>query len=404
VNKRIQTGLAWVAGAIGTLIAFIVGLFVYMNATATPLHPDAKAVASVTSPSSPQWAAAVEQSRQTARSGVVTQNLPGLSVAVGIGGEIVWAEGFGEADLEKRITVTPETRFRIGETSMPITSAAVGLLLEKNKLNLDADIQRYVPAFPEKQWPVTLRQVMAHQSGLRNDEGDEESLAPCERTGDGLQRFAGEPLRFEPGTRYRFSTYGWILVSAAVEAAGGEPFFNFMRTQIFEPLGMTGTRPDIAAEAMQGRATFYFPRFGGDTRYGPDLAREGDHSCFAGARGFLSTPSDMVRYAMAIRSGKLLQPATVDLLQTAQRLSSGDETEYGLGWQLENVDLGGKPARMAGHGTKRDFIGGTASLATFPERGMAVAVVTNISFADTKSIAVKVAQAFAQPGAQPGVR
>src|SRR6185436_5149212 len=131
-----------------------------MNATATPLHPDAKAVASVTSPSSPQWAAAVEQSRQTARSGLVTQNLPGLSVAVGIGGEIAWAEGFGWADMEKRVPVGPAMRFRIGHTSKALTSAAVGLLLEKGRLHLDDEIQTYVPEFPRKQWPVTLRQLM----------------------------------------------------------------------------------------------------------------------------------------------------------------------------------------------------------------------------------------------------
>ena len=151
-------------------------------------------------------------------------------MAVGVGGDIVWAEGFGWADLEKRVSVTPETRFRIGNASNALTSAAVGLLLEKGRLNLDDEIQIYVPAFPKKQWPVTLRQLMGHLAGVRNDAGDEEPLSErCERTVDGLQRFAESPLLFEPGTRYRSSSYGWILVSAAVEAAADEPFFAFMR-------------------------------------------------------------------------------------------------------------------------------------------------------------------------------
>jgi CubicO group peptidase (beta-lactamase class C family) len=101
---------------------------------------------------------------------------------------------------------------------------------------------------------------------------------------------------------------------------------------------------------------------------------------------------------MAIRNGKLLKPATVDMLQTSQRLASGEETGYGLGWRLETVPLAGEATRMAGHGTKADFIGGTAYLMTFPDRGIVVAVTTNISFADMKSVALAIAQAFAESG------
>ena len=155
--------------------------------------------------------------------------------------------------------------------------------------------------------------------------------------------------RFEPGTQYRFSNFGWILVSAAVEAAAGEPFLLFMRKQIFEPLGMDHTDADSATEPSPDRATSYFPRFAADPRYGPDLMRPIDFSCYAGASVFLSTPSDLVRFAMAINSGKLLQPATVQLLQTSQRLPSGQETGYGLGWDLETVTLAGKQTRMIGH-------------------------------------------------------
>ena len=138
-------------------------------ATATPLHPNPQDVPSVTHAApSPKWADAVEQGRQLARAGLVEQNLPGLSVAVGVGGDIVWAEGFGWADLEKRVPVAPGMRFRIGHASKALTSAAVGLLLEKGRLHLDDEIQTYVPAFPRKQWPVTLRQLMGHVAGVRH--------------------------------------------------------------------------------------------------------------------------------------------------------------------------------------------------------------------------------------------
>jgi serine beta-lactamase-like protein LACTB, mitochondrial len=399
-KSRKQKWLLLIAVPPVLLGLFVVGLFVYVNATARPLHPDPKGVPSVTEWSpSVEWSGAVEQGRQVVRASLVEKNLPGLSVAVGTGGDIVWAEGFGWADLEKRVPVAPGMRFRIGGASMPLTSAAVGLLLEKDQLHLDAEIQTYVSAFPEKQWPVTLRQLMGHTAGIRRDGGDEEPLFSqrCERTLDALQRFAESPLRFEPGTKHQYSTLGWILVSAAVEAVAKEPFFAFMRTQIFKPLGMTDTTVDSTTESIPDRATFYYPKFAADPRYGPDLAREGDYACFAGAGAFLSTPSDLVRFGMAINSGKLLQPATVKTLQTSQRLASGEETGYGLGWDLETVSLAGASTTTVGHDGEF-FIGGSTSLMTFPERGLVVAVTTNISFADTSSVALKIAQAFAEPG------
>ena len=182
-------------------------------------------------------------------------------------------------------------------------------------------------------------------------------------------------------------------MSAAVESAAGEPFLPFMREQIFEPLGMKDTTADSTTEPIQ-RATSYFPRFAGDPRYGPDVMRPIDYSCYAGSSVFLSTPSDLVRFAMAITSGKLLQPATVQLLQTSQRLPTGQETGYGLGWDLETVALAGKQTGLIGH--DGDLLGGmAASFMTFPEYGIAVSVTSNISYAGTFDTAVKIAQAFA---------
>ena len=232
-----------------------------------------------------QWSGAVEQARQIVRAGLSEQNLPGVSVAVGVAGEIVWAEGFGWA------------------------------------------------------WPVTLRQVMAHVAGLMSDGGDEGPLfgEHCDRPVDALKHIATRDLRFGPGTQYRFSNFGWILVSAAIEAAADEPFLTFMRKQIFEPLGMDATEADLATEAAPYRATSYFPRFAGDPRYGPDVMREIDLSCYSGAGVFVSSAPDLVRFAMAMNGrlrqgfGALLQPATVQLLQASQRLRSGEETGYGLG-------------------------------------------------------------------------
>jgi serine beta-lactamase-like protein LACTB, mitochondrial len=395
-KKRIPLWLALAVLLPSLIMLFVAGLWVYMMATATPIHPDPQAVPS-TAPSPPQanWTSVVEEARQIVRTGVAERNLPGLSVAVGVGGEIVWAEGFGFADLENRVPVATETRFRLGTASMALTSAAAGLLVESRRLNLDDDVRTYVPAFPKKPWPVTLRQLMGHVAGLRTDGGDEGPFGEhCDRPVEGLRLFSGRDLLFEPGTKYRFSSFGWILVSAAVEAASDEPLYTFMRRQIFEPLGMHDTRADSKTEPIANRATFYFPRFAANNRYGHQFAPDVDYSCYAGAFAFLSTPSDLVRFGMAVNGGKLLQPATVKLLQTSARLRSGEETGYGLGWDLETVELAGKPTPAVGH--DGDAIGGmVASLMTFPDQGIVVAVMTNTSWADTFSLALKIAQGFA---------
>ena len=438
---RIPTWLVLMLAAVGLLLVAIPGLWVFVSVTATPLHPNPANVPTVahSAPSS-KSAGAVKKARQIALAHLREENLPGLSVAIGIDGDMVWAEGFGFADLRTSVPVTPDHRFRIGTASTALTSAAAGLLLENGRLKLDDEIQTYVPAFPKKQWPVTLRQLMGHTAGVIPDGGRGGPLSRehCERPVEALQYFAENPLLFQPGTQYRYSSSGWILVSAAVEAAAGQPFLTFLREQIFGPLGMRDTVADPGPDPAEvegedfplfilirelihdpgatrdatldatkkpvpDRVTPYFTRFASDPKYGLHVMRLLDYSCYAGASVFLSTPSDLVRFGMAINSGKLLQPATVELLQTSQRLASGEQTGYGLGWYRKTVKLAGKPTRVIGH--DGDSLGGmVASLMTVPEYGMVVAVTSNIPYADTFSLAVKIAESFVEQGRRPALK
>jgi len=403
-KTRTGTWISLILLGVALLVIAIPGMWVFMRTTATKLHPDPQDVTSVAAKTpSPKWADAVDEARQAVSATLTEKNLPGLSVAVGINGEIVWAEGFGFANLDSRTAITPKHRFRIGTASTALTSAAIGLLLENGKLKLEDAIQTHVPAFPDKQWPVTLRHLMAHTAGVINDAGDEGPLygEHCERPADAVRHFAKTPLMFEPGTKYRYSSYGWILISAAIEAAAGKPLFTFMQEQIFKPLGMQDTLPESGATPVPERVTFYFPRFAADPTYGLHLMRDLDYSCYAGASALLSTPSDLVRFAMAVNSGKLLRPATVQLLQTSQRLASGQETKYGLGWDIENVTLAGKPTRVIG--PDGEALGGmVASLMTFPDSGLVVAVTSNISYSDTFTVGTKIAQAFTNQRSSSG--
>jgi len=434
-TPRFKKRLAIAVVAIGLVLSAVMALLpMFVSSMATPLHAEAdRAPSAALSEPSPQWSAAVKQARQVVRTALAEQNLPGLSVAVGAGGDVVWAEAFGWSNIKDETPVTPETRFRISTTSEALTSAAIGALLEKKLLNLDDEIQKYVPEYPKKRWPVTLRQVMAHVSGLPADDENTLNRQRCERPVEALPVFADRELLFEPGTQYRYSHYDWILASLAIEAASGQPFLTFMRHQVFAPLGMNDTGAESAKQenpeahgedaedapplvlfhdlvlepiglghrpkAPTEWATSYVRGWGPKAafRHGVHVQFPRNLSCYAGARAFFSTPSNLVRFGLAINSGKLLQPATVQSLQAAQQLRSGQTTGHGLGWDRQTVTLAGAQTEAVGHNTG-PATGTVVSLMTFAERGLVVAVMSNIAHADTSAVAVKVAEAFTSGG------
>lgn len=413
------------------LVLLFVSIPVFMMITAETLYPDPAAIPAFAH-IAPQGEAlpAVDRARKAAREGIAGQNLPGLSVAVAKGDAIVWAEGFGYADLRQAAPVTPEHRFPIGTASEALTSAAAALLIEGGRLRMDEEIQTYVPAFPRKQWPVTVRQLMAHTSGLEHDGGDENPLLMhhCVHPAEAVPIFSGMSLAFQPGTQFRRSSYGWILLSAAIETASGQPFLGFMKERVFEPLSLDDTvparrpdpdpegedfplvnlfrelvadpeakRPSAPAAGKQPvleNATSYFPRLAANPKHGLHIMRPLDTSCYAGAGAFLATPSDLVRFAVALRGGKLLRKETVEFLHSPQDLASGEDTGYGLGWSVRTVSLGKKEVRAIG--VNGYSVGGmVATLLILPEHGLTVAVTSNISYAATDTLALQVAEAFA---------
>jgi CubicO group peptidase (beta-lactamase class C family) len=366
-----------------------------------PVHSDPAAVPSTAAGAPPErYSRPVDEARRLARSLLVEENLPGLSVAVALDGGIVWAEGFGWADVDSKVPVTPLTRFRIGSASIPLTSAAVGVLHERGRLDLDAPVQRYVPTFPEKKWPFSTRQLMGHVAGIRHGPGETERMPGrhCTSLAQAVQIISDDPLRFRPGTEYRYSTYDWIFVSALVEAAAGEPYPAFMNREVLARAGMERTVLD-KTDGGAGQASFYFPRTATRTQLGLEEASPADYSCFAGAGGFLSTPSDLVRFGAAMLKPGLLKAETIALLQTPQQLESGASTGYALGWSVESVRLGGKPVRLVGH--KGSSMGGTTSFLTFPDFGLAIAVTSNVSYAHgVAPLGLTIAEAFTKPAGE----
>ena len=337
----------------GAAVVLVVGAGVlYFGSTVDPVHTSPAVIPSAAADvdAGPHMAA-VAEARRLARALLVEENLPGLSLAVAVDGAIVWTEGFGYAAVD-RTPVTPLTRFRLGALSKPMTAVAAALLHDRGRLDLDAPVQRYVP-----------------------------------------ELFAGDQLRFEPGTQHRYSIYGWVLVSAVVERAGGAPFTRFMERRVFEPLGMD--RTVVAEREGLDDATSYTPRSILRTRLGIEEAPPPDYSCLAGAGAFLSTPTDLVRVGSALLKPGLLKAETITSLQTPTRLVSGASTTYALGWTVGSVLLAGGPARMVSHrGSPR---GGTVSLLTFPDLGLTVAAAANMTnVTGVNPLALQVADAFAR--------
>lgn len=358
VALTLFVGLAWQAGRRST----------YASLPAVPLRStDAAPIAA------PQHAEAIAKARALAKQWMAERGYVGLSVSVGINGEIVWSEGFGHADLEQQVPVTRETKFRIGSVSKPVTAAALAQLVEQGKLDLDAPVQRYVPSFPDKGKTITVRQLAGHLAGIRHYRGEEFLLARrFNSVTESLSIFKDDPLLFDPGTRYSYSSYGWNLLSAVVEGASGQNFLDYMRANVFERLNLKNTAADENEKIIPHRTRFYQRDSDGTLRNAPYV----DNSYKWAGGGFLSTTDDLVRFGSAHLKPGFLKAEMLAVLFTSQKTAAGELTNYGIGW-IVNTDDNGR--RTIGHGG--GSVGGTTMLRLYPESGVVVALAVNLSSA-----------------------
>jgi CubicO group peptidase (beta-lactamase class C family) len=275
------------------------------------------------------------------------QGIPGMSVAVGMAESVVWSAGYGLADMENFVPAKAATVYRTASIAKPITAVGVMQMVERGRLDLDAPVQKYVPEFPEKKWPVTLRHVLGHLSGIRDYRGESESLNTQHfySLREALDAFRADELVSEPGTEYRYSTLSYVLAGAAIESASGLPYARFLRESICEPAGMTHTRLDDAHDIIPNRAAGYRRTADGRLMNAHLL----DTSNRAPGGGLVSTAGDLVRFALAVGSGKLLRPPSVAEMFRALETRDGKCTNYGLGWAIgkDTVSHGGGQAGVS---------------------------------------------------------
>lgn len=320
---------------------------------------------------------------QVVTSAMSQQQLPAVSVAVAIDGQITFEKSYGMDDLENSVPATTDTLFRTGSIAKPITAVAAMELVQQHKLDLDAPVQKYCPAFPQKQWTVTTRELMSHTAGVRHYQGDEfASTRHFKTTADGFVMFAGEPLQFEPGTRFLYSTYGYSVVGCAIEGASGQSYTDFVRENVFTSAGMTHSFVDDVFAIVPHRARGY-QKVDGKVQNAGLM----DSSYKIPGGGWVTTSGDLVRFAMALMDGKLLAPETLAQMWTSQKLRDGKETGYGLGFGIIQI-AGDKGVAHSGsqQGTSTDII-------IVPGRKFASAVMINMDGVNAGDLDRKIAEA-----------
>ncbi len=349
--------------------------FVLLVAFASTLHAQQPAwVAPVT-------AALEEHMRREA--------IPGLSCAIGVGGELLLRAGFGLADVENDVPATAQTVYRLGSISKPVTAVLAMQQVEAQALDLDADVHTLVPQWPQKQWPVTTRQLLAHLGGVRHYRDEGESTVHYATQTAGLVRFAEDALLHEPGTKYVYSTYGYNLIAAVVEAKSGKTFADVVKERIAGPCAAPTLQDDNLRRIIRGRAQGYIRRDG--VLQNSELM---DGSYKLGGGGLCASVEDLARFAQALIDGKLLKPETLAQMWTRQRTSDGKEIDYGFGFRVARehgrlvVAHGGAQARI------------TTMLVMLPEQRVVVVVMCNLERARLQPLCKQVVDLVAPPPAK----
>lgn len=296
---------------------------------------------------------------------------PGLSVAVRIGNETIYAEGFGIARSEDQAAVTTDTRFRAASVSKMMTTTAMAKLYQEGKLDFDKAVSSYVPRFPKKAHSFSVAQLSGHIAGFPHYSfSDKIQKRFYSSVTESLGTFSHQKLLSEPGTKYKYSTHGYTLLSAVVEGASKMEFLDYLETEVFAPLDMNASGPDLRHAVHKDMTELFYINKSG--KVGP-VKKPQDPSYKWGGGGMTSTPSDLVKMGSAYYSG-FFKPKTVARMFESQKLNDGKETWVGIGWRTNVDPFGRKVYEHAG-----SMEGTRSVVCIFPEEKMSVSIMGNAS-------------------------
>jgi CubicO group peptidase (beta-lactamase class C family) len=299
-------------------------------------------------------------------------HLPSFAVAISRDGKIVYSSAIGFADLEHNVPAGPDTVYPIGSITKTVTAAAALRLAERGELDLDAPIQKYCPAFPEKSHPITTHQLLAHLAGIRHydyrrfeeDFLNRKIYASIE---DAMHKFSADDLVAEPGTKYHYSSWGYVVAGCVIEGASGLSYADAIQRDVLKPAGMESTRLDVVQQIIPHRARGYSAN---------DDGSWSNSGCFNAsdrypAGGLVASAEDLVRLANAVLEGRVLKASSIKMMTSQQSTSSGEGTGRGLGFEI-----GDDGAEFYHGGTS---FGASSYLYIRPGDGVIVGFVTNLT-------------------------
>lgn len=327
--------------------------------------------------------------------------VPGVSVAVVEGGEYEWSAGFGAADLENFVPATSQTLYRLASVSKPITATAAMLLWQQGKLDLDAPVQKYCPAFPEKTFlekaaPITTRQLLGHLAGIRHYKGDSPddpevfNIRHFENPiQGGLQFFKDDALLSKPGEAFHYTTHGYTVAGCVIEGASSDNYVDYVRKNVLQPAGMTHTIVDNRYKVIPFRTRFYQKDKAGQVENADFL----DSSYKIPGGGWLSSADDMANFEVALLKDAIVKRESRNLMWTPLKTGDGKDDGYGLGWGTGEVS----GVSLVGHSGGQQ--GTSTYIALAPRQQAGVVILTNIEHTDATELGRQVMTILA--GAKP---
>jgi CubicO group peptidase (beta-lactamase class C family) len=339
-----------------------------------------------------------------------TGSMPAISAAIGQNGQMVWAGTNGFADIGNGTPARTGSLFRLGSTSKPITATILARLHQRGMIDLDAGARTLAPDLPPAYQEVTIRRLASHTGGVRHYRwtltwfpSNLETLTSThyESVKEGLEIFVDDPLEFEPGTEFNYSTYGYSLLSYLIERSAGVPFGTLVESEINQAAGVS-VRFDNLREDIPARVAYYLTKEG---KYTPAYPADPSNKWAGG--GLIANPGDLVRLGMRILDDDYLSPTARDQIWTPVALPGSDTNpqNYGLGWRIDSslILLGeDRPVRIIHHGGRQ--LGGVAFWSVLPDYGISVAAAANTENRDARNAVQDATFALARALLEAGER
>ncbi|HZI19362.1 MAG TPA: serine hydrolase domain-containing protein [Pyrinomonadaceae bacterium] len=340
-------------------------------------------------------AAKVEKIETAITAWMAQHKAPALSVAVVLNNQISFTGGYGLADIENNVAARSDTAFRLASITKSMTAIAVMQLVERGKIDLNAPVHNYCAAYPEKQalkdapdkqFAITVRQLLIHQSGVRHNKVPDEVVGTKHYNSvtEAVGAFAGDQLVVEPETKYSYSTPGYTLLGCAIEGASGLSYIDYLRENIFRPAGMTRTFIDDTYAIIPNRARGYRKTEKGEIANAPLH----DTSVKIPGGGLVSTAEDLAKFAIAVNTNQLVKPETLAQMWTKPRARDGKEQGYALGFLIDDENNLLRVSNDGGQAGTRTY------LFMLPKQRFAVALMTNLQNAWCEELVPKIIEAL----------